>query len=83
MAPIDCYFPLEMIRMDPVAIVRSNSDGYFQVPLEVGDYLYLVKEDDRYYIDAYISSHTPGLVTVYPNEVTRLLIHITDCSMWQ
>lgn len=82
-APIDCYFPLEMIQMDPVAIVRTNSDGYFQVPLEVGDYLYLVQEDHRYYIDAHISSHRPGLVTVYPQEVTELWIHLVDCSMWQ
>ncbi|MCK5137928.1 MAG: hypothetical protein KAR19_19230 [Bacteroidales bacterium] len=82
-APIDCYFPLEIIRMDPVAIVRSNSDGYFQVPLKEGDYLYMVKEDDRYYIDAYISSHRPGLVTVFPGEVTELLIHMVDCSKWQ
>jgi len=81
-APVDCYFPLDMIRMDPVAIVRSNSDGFFQLPLEPGEYLYLVKEGDRYYMDAYISSHRPGYVMVYPEELTELLIHVIDCSMW-
>ena len=81
-APIDCYFPAEYLPMEPVAIVRSNSDGYFQVPLDEGEYLYLVKEGDRYYMDAYISSHLPGFVKVYPLEVTKLLIHVIDCSMW-
>jgi len=81
-APADCYFPEDFLPMEPVAIVRSNSDGYFQVPLDEGEYLYLVKEGDRYYMDAYISSHLPGFVKVYPLEVTRLLIHVIDCSMW-
>ncbi|MEN8230473.1 MAG: hypothetical protein ABFS38_20090, partial [Bacteroidota bacterium] len=81
-APIDCYFPAEALGMDPVAIVRSNSDGYFQVPLREGEYLYLVKDGDRYYMDSYVSSHPPGFVKVYPEEVTKLLIHVVDCSMW-
>ena len=81
-APVDCYFPAEYLPMEPVAIVRSNSDGYFQVPLDEGEYLYLVKEGDRYYMDAYISSHLPGFVKVYPLEVTKLLIHVIDCTMW-
>jgi hypothetical protein len=80
--PVDCYFPADFLPMKPVAIVRSNSDGYFQVPLDVGEYLYLVKEGNHYYMDAYISSHLPGFVKVYPEEVTRLLIHLIDCTMW-
>jgi hypothetical protein len=81
-APIDCYFPMEMIATEPVAIVRTNSSGIFQVPLEAGAYLYLVKTDGGYYIDAYISSHLPGQVVVYPGEVTKLSINMIDCSMW-
>jgi hypothetical protein len=81
-APIDCYFPIDLIHTPPVAIVRSNSDGFFQVPMEAGEYLYLVKVEGGYYFDAYISSHLPGLVVVYPEEVTKLLIHVIDCSMW-
>lgn len=81
-APVDCYFPQEFLPTEPVAIVRSNSDGFFQVPLPEGDYLYLVKEGDRYYMDAYVSSHLPGFVKVYPGEVTWLKIHVIDCSMW-
>lgn len=81
-APVDCYFPPELLPMPPVAIVRTNSSGYFQVPLPVGEYLYLVKEEDRFYVDAFISSHRPGYVKVYPEEVTHLMIHIIDCSMW-
>jgi len=82
LAPINCYFPMDLSQMDPLAIVRSNSDGFFQLSLEPGEYLYLVKEGDRYYMDAYISSHRPGYVMVYPEELTKLLIHIIDCSMW-
>jgi len=81
-APVDCYFPQEFLPNEPVAIVRSNSDGFFQVPLPEGDYLYLVKEGDRYYMDAFVSSHLPGFVKVYPGEVTWLKIHVIDCSMW-
>ena len=82
-APIDCYFPVDLIGTPPVAIVRTNSEGYFQVPLEVGEYLYLVlMENGQYYFDAFISSHLPGHVEVFPEEVTKLVIHIIDCSMW-
>ena len=81
-APMGCYFPADALGMDPLLIVRSNSDGYFQAPLDVGTYLYLVKDGDRYYMDSYVSSHPPGFVMVYPEEITKLLIHIVDCSMW-
>ncbi len=82
LAPIDCYFPAETIHMEPVAIVRTNSDGIFQVPLREGDYLYLVKDGDRYYMDSFVSSEVPGYVKVYPGEVTKLTINVIDCSMW-
>ena len=82
LAPIDCYFPEEMLLIPPVAITRPNSGGYFQVPLEAGRYLYLVKTDMGFYFDAWISSHLPGQVVVYPGEVTEIMIHVIDCSMW-
>ena len=82
-APMGCYIPFHMIPMEPVAIVRTNSDGIFQVPMEVGEYLYLVKLEEGYYLDAFISSHRPGHVIVYPGEVTKIEIHVIDCSMWQ
>jgi len=81
-APIDCYFPIEMLNIQPVAIVRSNSDGFFQIPLKEGEYLYLVKTEHGFYYDAWVSSHLPGKVTVFPGEVTQLMIHVIDCSMW-
>ena len=81
-APIGCHFPVEMLNTLPEAIVRSNSGGYFQAPLAPGDYLYLVKTENGFYYDAWVSSHLPGKVTVFPGEVTRLMIHIIDCSMW-
>ncbi len=82
-APIDCYFPMEMIWEEPLAIVRSNSDGFFQAPMDPGAYLYLVRTEGGYYWDAYISSHRPGFVEVFPGKVTELSIHVVDCSMWQ
>jgi hypothetical protein len=82
-APIDCYFPAELIHMEPTAIVRTNSEGYFQVPLEAGEYLYLVKTENGYYVDSALSSQRPGFVMVYPWEVSVLWINILDCSMWQ
>lgn len=82
-APINCYIHPDMIGMDPLAIVRSNSDGYFEVPLEVGTYLYLVKVREQFYIDSYLSSRIGGQAIVKPGEITKLLIHVVDCSMWQ
>ncbi len=81
-APVDCYFPADYIHMEPSAIVRTNSDGIFQAPLEEGDYLYLVKDGNHYFIDSFKSSQIPGFVKVYPGEVTELYINIYDCSMW-
>lgn len=82
-APIDCYIHPDMIGMEPLAIVRSNSDGYFEVPLRQGEYLYVVKVGEQYLIpDLQLSSRRGGYVMVYPEEITKLLIHILDCSMW-
>jgi hypothetical protein len=82
-APIDCYIHQDMIGIDPLAIVRSNSDGFFQLRLEAGEYLYVLKEGEQYFIpDAQLSSRRGGYVMVYPEELTKLLIHIFDCSMW-
>ena len=81
-APMGCVYPFDLIRLPPLAIVRSNSDGYFQVPMETGKYIYMVRLDEGYYIDAFISSRRPGLVEVFPGKVTELSIHIIDCSMW-
>jgi hypothetical protein len=82
MSPMDCHFPIDWIQEEPVAIVRSNSAGVYQVPLEAGEYLYLVEDGGLWYWDAYISSHRPGHVEVYPESVTFRDIHILDCSMW-
>ncbi|MFH0759060.1 MAG: hypothetical protein V2B15_17365 [Bacteroidota bacterium] len=81
-APVDCYFPMGMIWEEPIAIVRSNSDGFFQVPMDPGEYLYLVRTEGGFYMDAFISSHRPGFVEVFPGKVTELSIHVIDCSMW-
>ncbi|MEN8157856.1 MAG: hypothetical protein ABFS10_12975 [Bacteroidota bacterium] len=82
-APVDCYIPAEMICCEPIAIVRTNSDGYFQVPLEVGEYIYLVKDENRYMMTNMDENYQrPGHVKVYPEEVTKLVIHLVDCSMW-
>jgi hypothetical protein len=81
-APIDCYFPIQLIQEEPLAVVRSNSEGVYQVPLEAGEYLYLVKEGDRYYWEVFVSSHPPGHVEVFVDNITERNIYIVDCSMW-
>ena len=69
--------------MDPLAIVRSNSNGFFELPLRAGEYLYVLKEGEQYFIpDAQLSSRRGGYVVVYPEKLSELLIHIIDCSMW-
>ena len=80
-APMGCYFSPDLLWMDPVVIVRSNSGGIFQAPLREGEYLYLVKDGDRFYMDAFVSSHPPGFVKVLPGQVTELLISLIDCSL--
>ena len=81
-APIDCHFPIHLIGTEPVAVVRSNTAGYYQVRLAEGNYLYLVRDGDLYYLDAWVSSHRPGHVEVYRDSVTERHIHVLDCSMW-
>lgn len=82
MAPIDCYVPADLVPLEPLAKVRSNSEGFFQLELRQGEYLYMVKTEDGYFIDAYVSSHRPGYFMIYPEEVTHLVISLMDCSMW-
>jgi hypothetical protein len=74
--------PFGMLTTPPVAIVRSNTDGFFELPLGVGEYTYMVLLPDGFYIDMYISSRWPGQVEVFPDKVTELSIHVIDCSMW-
>ncbi|MGW8316407.1 MAG: hypothetical protein ACWGNV_12460 [Bacteroidales bacterium] len=82
MSPIDCHFPIELIGSDPVAVVRTNSEGYYQARLAAGQYLYLVEDGDLFYLDGYMSSHPPGQVEVYRDAVTIRNIQVIDCSMW-
>ena len=82
-APINCLISYDMFPWEPDVIVRSNSDGIFQIALEKGEYLYMVKTEAGYYMDAFVSSHRPGFVMVYPEEVSKLQIQMVDCSMWQ
>lgn len=81
-APVDCYIHPDMVPEKPLVKLRSNSEGYFQVELKEGEYLYMVKTEEGYYIDAFVSSHKPGYVRIYPGEVTHLYISLMDCSMW-
>jgi len=82
LAPIDCFIPYELIHMEPELVVRSNSEGFFQAKLQEGEFLYLVRTEQGYYMDAFISSHRPGYVKVSPGEVFKLSIHLADCSRW-
>ncbi len=81
-APIDCYISPDMLPERPLAKVRSNSEGYFQLELRQGEYLYLVKTENGYYMDAFVSSHRPGYVMIKQWEVSHVFINMMDCSMW-
>lgn len=81
-APIGCHIPFDWITAPPVAVVRSNSDGFFEVPLDAGEYNYMLLMENGYYIDAWLSSRRGGYVMVKPEELSELKIHVVDCSMW-
>ena len=67
------------LPFQPVAVVRSNTSGYYQLPLPEGKYVYMVKVQDGFYIDRYISSRIPGKLVIREGEVTTLHIHIIPC----
>ncbi len=81
-SPIDCFIPQEAIPMEALARVQTNTEGFYQLPAETGKYFYLVRVEDGYMLDSYISSRKPGEVQVLPEELTSLDIHLIDCSMW-
>lgn len=74
--PACLYSPLPF---EPVAVVRSNTSGYYQLPLAEGHYLYMVKVANGFYIDQYISSRQPGKLKVHEGEITHLDILIVPC----
>jgi hypothetical protein len=71
------YFP--DLNINPIAVVRTNASGYYQLPLEAGTYSYLVKTPFGFYIDAWVSSHIPGRFDVHTGEVTMLNIYFQPC----
>jgi len=77
-AEYDCLVHPDMY-IEPFAIVRSNSSGYFQLPLEQGAYSYMVQTPYGFYIDAYVSSHMPGVFKVVDGQITYLNIHVQPC----
>jgi len=82
MGPVDCHIPFDWVWQAPLAIVRSNSAGIFQLPLEEGMYSYLVKTEHGYYVDAEVSSRRPGQFHIHPQEVTELYIQLMGCGIW-
>lgn len=77
-SPGDCYYYPD-INARPIAVVRTNSSGYYQLPLDAGSYSYLVKTPFGFYIDAWVSSHIPGRFEVHTGEVTMLNIYVQPC----
>lgn len=74
----DCYV-MPDLYMEPLAVVRSNVHGYYQLPLEKGNYTYMVQTPFGFYVDMYVSSHLPGRFEVQTGDVTRLNIHVQPC----
>ena len=81
-APMGCFIPPDMLPDRPLARILSNSEGYFQAELRAGEYLFLLKTEEGYYMDAFISSYRPGYVMIKPQEVSYVFINLMDCSMW-
>jgi len=81
--PIECYIPMDLVWQAPVAIVRTNANGIFQLELEAGQYYYLVQTSFGFTFGEVVTSGVPpGYVMVYPGEVTRMEIRLLDCSLW-
>lgn len=78
----DCLVYPDMNRQ-PLAIVQSNSNGYYQLPMEEGKYNYMVEVPNGFYIDFWVSSHFPGIFEVMAGEVTILNIHVSDCVWYE
>lgn len=74
----DCYYYPDL-DIKPIAVVRTNASGYYQLPLDAGSYRYLVKTPFGFYIDAWVSSHVPGRFDVLAGEVTLLNIYVQPC----
>jgi len=81
-SPVDCYVPREAIHEKALARVQTNSEGFYQLPMDAGKYFYLVATEEGYMLDSYISSRKPGEVQVLADELTHLDIHLMDCSRW-
>lgn len=77
-SPDGCYYYPDL-NIKPIAVVRTNSSGYYQLPLDEGSYSYLVKTPLGFYIDAWVSSHVPGRFNVHAGEVTLLNIYVQPC----
>lgn len=70
------------IYIKPLVVVRTNTSGIYQAPLEEGTYNYLVRTEFGYYLDAYISSRVPGMLEVKNGEVTILNIDVNPCAFY-
>lgn len=67
------------LNLSPLAIVQTNTSGYYQLPLEPGEYAYMVDTWFGFYVDLYISSHVPGFFEVEEGKVSILNIYVTPC----
>jgi len=76
-----CCLP-EYLPFDPLYIVRSNSDGFFELELEPGFYTYMVQlPDGGYYIDMYMNSRKGGELIIHEGEITKLYIQVVYYPM--
>ncbi|MFZ5940244.1 MAG: hypothetical protein ACOYXB_06685 [Bacteroidota bacterium] len=65
----------EGFPFEPLQIVRSNSDGFFELRMETGTYLYMVRmPGGGYYIDMYMNSRKGGELIIREAEITKLYI---------
>ncbi|MEZ5072101.1 MAG: hypothetical protein R2751_14375 [Bacteroidales bacterium] len=86
MAAIDSIYPMGMPESPvasalspfyPTVIVRTNSNGIFQVPLDAGNYYYMTQNAQWYGPGWTAASPAFGEIMVRPGEVSELWIDLT------
>jgi len=73
------FIPSGFAYPEPLYIIRSNSDGFFELRMEEGTYMYMVQMPwGGFYIDLYLSSRQGGYIVVNQAEITKLYISIVN-----
>ena len=67
----------DTIKTKPVARIRSDASGFYQISLDTGIYSFFVKENSLFYANSFNSDGCIQSAQVFPDSVTHLHINIT------